>query len=134
RRDTLVRNANTVPACSIGATRRVSKQAAEKITAHDAVGAVWAVGIDAPYVRVALVERARAPIAGAFRNLPELADPLPVAKLIGSTEVVWLVADDAFAELLTSTYAVKAGTLPQILRPTQSSIFPVATIVVAVFA
>jgi hypothetical protein len=47
--------------------------------------------------------------------LPELADALPVAELLASTEVVWLVADDAFAEVLTSTYAVSASAFPQIL-------------------
>jgi hypothetical protein len=46
--------------------------------------------------------------------LPELADTLPVAELIASAEVVWLVAHDAFAEVLTSTYAVETGALSQI--------------------
>jgi len=46
--------------------------------------------------------------------LPKLTDPLPVAELIASAEVVWLVAHDAFAEVLASTHAVETGALSQI--------------------
>jgi hypothetical protein len=70
-------------------------------------------GVDAPHIRIALVEHALVFIV-AFRNLPELTDPLPVAELIAFAEVVWLVAHDTFAEVLTSTYAVETGALPQI--------------------
>jgi hypothetical protein len=34
--------------------------------------------------------------------LPELADTLPVAELIASAEVVWLVAHDAFTGVLSA--------------------------------
>jgi hypothetical protein len=78
-----------------------------------AVGAVRALGVDAPFVRIALVDRARVLII-ALRDLPELADPPPVAELIAFAEVVWIVAYDAFAKVLASTRPIETGALPQI--------------------
>jgi hypothetical protein len=54
--------------------------------------------------------------------LPKLADPVPAAELIAFAEVVWLVAYDAFAEVLTSTYAVETGAFPSIRYPAESSV------------